>query len=438
MSSRGSVGATAGGRVPPRLLQPVEVGGYDDVLALLPRLRAALAGDGPALLPLIGADQRASAIADALGAGQPLLRGEDDPDDPTALVVATSGSTGAPKGVLLSARQLSASAEATAQRLGGEGHWLLALPANHIAGLQVLLRAARSGTMPVVIPPGTPFTADVFTRYTGQLPRGPRYVSLVPTQLQRVLADPEARAAAAETFDAVLVGGSALATPLRRSALAAGIRIVTTYGMTETCGGCVYDGFPLPGAHVSVCAEEAVAGRPGVSAGPGPADAELVATGPGGVIELSGPMVARGYRYRADDPAFRATAHVRVFRTSDAGRLATDGSLEVLNRVDDVILSGGLNVPPKPVEDALRTLSGVQDALVVGVPDPAWGQAVAALVVLTDAAGSWTLEGLRALLAEHTALPADYRPRQMLVVPEIPQLPSGKPDRAAARRILGR
>lgn len=389
-----------------RPVQSVTIPRGTGVLELLPRLAAALAGAGPALLPVGENDPRAGDIAAALRVGEPLGPGEDDDSDPTALVLATSGSTGVPKGVLLSAGQLAASAAATEERLGGPGNWLLTLPAEHIAGMQVLLRAARAGTEPVVMDREKPFTATDFAVTAQRLPAGRRYVSLVPTQLGRVLADADATAATAEIFDAVLVGGSAVDPAMLARARAAGIRTVTTYGMTETCGGCVYDGAPLPGV-----------------------TATLGATG---AITLTGPMVARGYRGRPADPAFAAPGS---FRTSDAGEIGGEGTLLVLGRLDDMIISGGVNIAPVAVETAIRALPGVADALVVGVPDPRWGQAVTALVVPAPGDAEWTTPRLRAALAESGAVPRTHLPHRVLAATVIPQLPSGKPDRAAAARL---
>jgi O-succinylbenzoic acid--CoA ligase len=385
------------------------------VLDVLPALTRALDGTGPALLPLGEADPRRAQIARHLAAGAPLDPGEDDPGDPTALVMATSGSTGAPKGVLLSAGQLAASAAATEQRLGGPGHWLLALPAYHIAGMQVLLRAARSGGEPLVLRGDKPFAARDFVTLAEQLPGPRRYVSLVPTQLRRIVDDAEAAAATAEMFDAILVGGAVTPPGLLTAARTARLPVVTTYGMSETCGGCVYDGTPLTG--VTATLSEA------------------------GAIVLAGPMVARGYRGRPGDPAFPASARTsggtndtpRSFVTSDAGEIGRDGTLLVLGRLDDVIISGGEKVSPAPVEAAIRALPGIRDVLVVGVPDAEWGQAVAALVVPEPGASARTVAELRAALSSTGVIPHTHLPHRLLVVDAIPLLPSGKPDRQAAR-----
>jgi O-succinylbenzoic acid--CoA ligase len=417
-----------------RTVRAVTVPAGPAVLDLLPDLARALDGSGPALLPLSPSDPRAAGIAGTLRAGEPLGPGEDDPSDPTALVLPTSGSTGSPKGVLLPAGALAASAGATHARLGGPGNWLLALPAWHIAGLQVLLRAASGGGEPVVLDAAEPFTADRFVAAAAAVPGPRRYVSLVPTQLRRVLDDPAARDAARELFDAVLVGGSATPAPLLSDARAAGIAVITTFGMTETCGGCVYDGRPLDGVTVTidpVAAPSPAANRFSGSDRPG-ADTRTPVPRPEsagvGRIVLTGAVVARGYRGLPGHPAF---VRPGSFVTADAGLIGADGILSVSGRLDDMIVSGGVNVPPAAVERALLALPAIADAVVVGVPDEQWGHAVTALVV---PAGS-TVPTLPEVRSELADLPAAHRPRRLLAIAAIPMLASGKPDREAARRI---
>ncbi|UVS82271.1 o-succinylbenzoate--CoA ligase [Actinokineospora sp. UTMC 2448] len=300
--------------------------------------------------------------------------------------VRTSGSTGTPKTVLLSASCLLASAHATHARLGGPGAWLLALPTDHIAGLQVQVRSLVAGTVPSVLT--GPFRGPSFVAAASAVPAdGPRYTSLVPTQLTRVLSWGGSALAALRSFDAVLVGGAALASPVLDAAREAGVRVVTTYGMTETAGGCVYDGVPLDGVSV-----------------------ELV----DGVIRIGGPTVAIGY---ADSPPFDGW-----FTTSDLGEFV-GGRLRVLGRADDVINTGGEKVAPASVEAVLLAQPGVREVCVVGVPDPEWGQRVAAAVVgdLTETA----------LSAVRTALGAAAVPRRVAVVDALPEKDSGKVDRAA-------
>jgi O-succinylbenzoic acid--CoA ligase len=393
----------------PLQLLPVPTG--DAVLDLLPRLSAALAGDGPALLPAPAGDDAATArVATALAAGGPLGSGEDDPDDPTAFVVTTSGSTGTPKGALLPSSALLASARATRTFLTGPderpAHWLLALPAHHVAGLQVLQRSLVEGTTPIALDTGPAFTATRFTATVGRLPAGVRFVSLVPTQLQRILADPEATAALV-TFDAVLVGGAPAPPALLGRAAEARIRVVTTYGLSETCGGCVYDGSPLAGV--------------------------TVRTHESGRISLAGPVVARGYRGRPGDPAFDLDpTGTRRFHTDDLG-LRVDGRWRVLGRVDDVLITGGVKIAPAGVEATLATVPGVADVVLTGVPDAEWGQVLVAVIATTSSPDPAALRS--AARATHGPAAA---PRALVLVDALPLRGPGKPDRRAIRDLAGR
>ncbi|MDQ2845762.1 MAG: AMP-binding protein, partial [Actinomycetota bacterium] len=301
------------------------------------------------------------------------------------------------KHTLLSADALHASWAATEARLGGPGGWLLALPAWHIAGLQVLLRAATAGSPISVLDTAQPFTATTFTAVAGTLSADRRYVSLVPTQLHRILQDIPATGVLAD-FDAVLVGGATTSPDLVGRAESAGIRIVTTYGMSETCGGCVYGGHPLDGVGVDIDADNR--------------------------IVLSGPVLASGYLGMPAHPAFPAP---RTFVTDDLGTFS-GGTLTVLGRADDVIVTGGLKVPPAPIEQALAGLPGIGELLVVGVPDPEWGRVVVAVVT-----GAVPSNGaVDAALAD---LPRHYRPRRFVTVDALPLRGPGKPDRRAAATL---
>ncbi|HET9654274.1 MAG TPA: o-succinylbenzoate--CoA ligase [Kineosporiaceae bacterium] len=390
-----------------RLLQTVVVPADLRVLALLPSLRAALSGGGPALLP-VGTAGAAPAL---LRPDTPLADGEDDPDDPTVAVLATSGSTGDPKGALLPASALLASASATHDRLGGPGRWLLALPAHHVAGLQVLVRSLVTGTVPTVLDLGDGFDPGAFAEAAAQV-RGPRrYTALVPTQVRRLLDAGGRPLAALAGFDAVLVGGAATTAGLRAEAEAAGVRVVTTYGMSETCGGCVYDGVPLDGVRVEL-------------------------DPPDGRVRLGGPTVARGYR-GGHGPADAFTAHdgVRWFRSDDLGTL-DGGRLEVLGRADDLVVTGGLKVAPGPVEAALLRLPGVVEAVVVGIEDEEWGQRVVAAVVVRPGEPAPTLVAVRSAVRAEVA--AHAAPRQLLVLDRLPLRGPGKPDRAEIARLAAK
>ncbi|CAM5783523.1 AMP-binding protein [Cellulomonas persica] len=424
---------------------------------LLDLLRPALDGTGPALR-VTSCTPGSGAARTADEASDDRARDDEVPDD-VALVVATSGSTGEPRAALLTAAALRASGLATERRLSGPGRWLLALPVDHVAGLQVLVRSVLAGTRPAVVA-GAHFTPDAFTAAvatmtddergdtatddaatadagaTSSAPGGrpavepaagpavrrslPRYVSLVPTQLVRIL-DDDAATAAARTFDAILLGGAAAAAPLLARARDAGLRVVTTYGMTETCGGCVYDGVPLDGVQLRLDDD--------------------------GRVLLGGDVLAAGYLGRPDLDAttFVERDGTRYLRTSDLGRI-DDDRLTVLGRADDVVVTGGVNVAPAAVEAALATLPGVAEALVVGVPDDEWGQAVAALVVLdtsaapssgatsSDGRPSVDLATVRAHVA--SALGAPFAPRHLVVVDALPLRGPGKPDRRTARTVV--
>ena len=394
---------------PGRRLRAVPAGPGPAVLTtLLPALRAALNGSGDAVLP--HAADRAPAAS--LAPGTPLGPGEDDEHDPTVVVVSTSGSSGAPKGVLLGAAALLASASATHDRLGGPGRWLLALPAQHVAGVQVLVRSLVTKAEPAVLDLAGGFTPAGFAAAAAGLHGARRYTALVPTQLVRLLdaadqGDGDGLRALAG-FDAVLVGGAGTPAVVLERASAAGVPVVTTYGASETCGGCVYDGVPLDGVRLRL--EEGT-----------------------GRILLGGPTLARGYRGGDPDGAFvHGPDGERWWRTTDAGRL-DGGRLTVLGRLDDAVLTGGMTVLPAAVEAVLLRLPGIAEALVAGVDDPEWGQRVVAAVVPAPGAPAPALADVRARV--EVELGAHAAPRQLLVLDALPLVGVGKPDRAAVARL---
>ena len=362
---------------------------------LVAALSAALDGTGPAVLPVPDGVE-----GERLRAA---LRPDQSAEEGVALVVPTSGSTGDPKGVLLTAAALAASAAATERRLGGPGRWLLALPVTHVAGLQVVLRALRAGSAPV---PAGSDAAD-FAAATAALGPGRRFTSLVPTQLRRLLDAGSATLDALRSYTAVLLGGAAAPAGLVATARAAGVPVVVTYGMSETCGGCVYDGVPLDGVSV-----------------------DLVG---GDRITIGGPVLAAGYRLRPE-LSRRVFAGGR-FVTGDAGRLAggrlAGGRLTVLGRADDVLVTGGEKVAPAAVADALAEHPAVAEAAVVGVADPDWGQRVVAVVVLRAGAGLTLAEARRQVAGRVSRAAA---PRELRVVDALPLLASGKLDRRALLR----
>lgn len=318
-----------------------------------------------------------------LRGGRPVRRG-------TALVVATSGSTGTPKGVELSRAALDHSVAASIERLEcrRRERWLACLPLHHVAGVQVLLRSRALGTDPVVHPR---FDVGAIDRE-----RRAQHVSLVPTQLVRLLD----AGVDLSRFTTVLLGGGPVPPGLRERAAAAGVRLVESYGMTETCGGCVYDGVPLRDVEVAV--------------------------GEDGRIAVSGPVLMDGYRLRPDLTA-QALAGGWL-HTADVGRWR-DGRLEVLGRADDVIVTGGENVAAEQVAARLREHPALRDAAVLGRPDDEWGQVVVAVCVPADPARPPTLADLR----DHVraTLPAHAAPRGLVVVPSLPRDGMGKISRPA-------
>ena len=323
------------------------------------------------------------------------LRAGEQIDDDVAVVVSTSGTTGVPKGAMLTAAALRASAEATHRRLGGAGRWLLALPAYHVAGLQVLVRSVIAGTAPVGVP--ATFDARELSAAVAELGSGRRYASLVAAQLDKALASPDATAALAG-LDAVLIGGGPMPTGLAERASAAGISVVRTYGMSETAGGCVYDGVPLDGVRVRIS---------------------------DGRIVLGGATLAKGYRNPPDPNPF---AEPGWFYTDDLGAIDDSGVLTVLGRVDDAISTGGLTVLPQLVETALATHPAVADCAVFGVADERLGQRVVAAVVVAEGCKTPTLAELRSHVAQ--SLDPTAAPREMHIVDELPRRGIGKVDRA--------
>jgi O-succinylbenzoic acid--CoA ligase len=372
---------------------------------LLKVLAAALAGDGPTVRLGPPANGSSEPLVELLPDARPLVR----TDSPIAVVVSTSGSTGQPKQTQLSVDALAASSMGTAIALGGEGQWLLALPVHYVAGVQVLVRSLFAGTRPESVDTTKGFTAEAFTAAALEMTDRIRYTSLVPTQLERLLADPSQETLGVlRRFQAVLLGGSPVGEGLLDRARQAGVRVVTTYGSSETAGGCVYDGVPLEGVQVALRQ---------------------------GRIWLGGDTIASGYLEAPEltEQAFALEeSHdgpLAWYRTDDEGEWADDGTLRVLGRLDDVIITGGLKVSAQRVADRIRLIPGVRDAFVAGVDDPEWGQRVCAAV-----AGSCSREELLAASAD--LLEAHAIPKSVLFVPEIPLLATGKPDRQLLQTLL--
>ncbi|MGH8836456.1 MAG: o-succinylbenzoate--CoA ligase [Actinomycetes bacterium] len=364
---------------------------------LIERVDDALRG-GPALALIPGGPAvRHRSLLDALGPQHPL----ESPD--IAFVVPTSGTSGAPNGVLLTAAAVTHSARATHEALGGPGHWLLALPPTHVAGLLVLARAALAGMDPVIMDPDAGFGADGFAAAAAGLASAARrYTALVPTQLDRLLAGETGRAALSR-FDAILLGGAPAPARLLSGAAELGVRVVGTYGMTETAGGCVYDGRPLPGVRVEVDR--------------------------GQQIRISGPNLASGYRLRPDLTAQRFRDG--WFRTADYGVFTPDGRLEVLGRTDDAVITGGVKVSAARVAALLVEHPRIASAAVFGVPDPEWGERLVATVVPRDPAYPPGLDEVRRWVRDRAE--AAMAPKELVVAVALPTLESGKVDIRAVR-----
>lgn len=332
-------------------------------------------------------DGAADAVADAL-AGR--ARG---------IAVTTSGSTGEPLEVLLTSDALRASADATAKRLEDQGHWLLALPTDRIGGAMVVVRAALAGSTVTGVAPGS-FTPEAFAAATDRLPSdAPRFVSLVPTQVRRLVGSNIGRDALS-SFDAVLVGGAAL------GGLEIPTNIVRTYGLTETAGGCVYDGLPIGDTDVRMRADGRV----------------LIATS----------SLAEDY-LPAQPEAWEQWDGRRWLVTSDLGAWSADARLVILGRVDDVITTGGLKVHPRTVEQPLEAMDWVKEAAVVGAENPEWGQTVVAFVVPKDLGVMQRLWEMREAL--EPLLPKHALPRELIVVEDLPRLASGKVNYPVLRTI---
>lgn len=334
--------------------------------------------------------------------------------DGTAVVIATSGSSGVPKRVILSAAALRASAEATARRIGS-GQWMLALSSGYVAGLQVLVRAHLAGHAPAVIEGR--FAPAAFVRATAALRADAgRYTSLVPAQLTTLLNAAAERTdvrAALTAYDAILIGGQALPVAVRDRAEDLGVRIVRTYGSSETAGGCVYDGVPLHGVRVAL--DDA------------------------GELCIAGPTLADGYW---GDPGLTARVFVpnRIgqiwYRTGDTGEVHGDGSVTVTGRIDNVIVSGGVNVSLDRVERAVRTVLGLEGAVVVPILDERWGQGSAIVAALPADADAGALLAIARERVE-AAVGKVARPARLVPVAALPHLVSGKPDRRAIAALAG-
>jgi o-succinylbenzoate---CoA ligase len=357
-------------------------------------LEQALNNHGPAVLVR---DARASRMVSA---------GEDPASsapEGTALLIQTSGTSGAPKTVALSAEALRHSAASAHERLGGTGQWLLALPLTYIAGISVLVRSIESGTSPVFMPSG-PFDAHTFLQSVAQMTGTRRYTALVPIQLSRVLDEVEQNKEALEIFhtlDAVLIGGQALEAELRERARATGVNVVTTYGSSETAGGCVYDGIPLTDVSVEI----------------DPTNGEIL---------INAPQLASGYlgeNQRTTDTFQNKNGSI-WYRTGDVG-VYENNVLTVLGRRDRVIISGGLKVDLDAVEAVVRSIPGCLQAHVIHIPDSAWGMSPAVVIPGPAHDSRLAHRVYDEIVAQLGRVAA---PKVVCFMDEIPRLSSGKPD----------
>lgn len=312
------------------------------------------------------------------------------------LIVRTSGSTGAPKDVILSHAAMLASARATLDRLGGPGGWLQAMPVTGVGGLQVLVRSALAGLEPVYAAEHASLAEAI-----AAIPGPRRYASLVPTQVHRVLDSGSAGVFA--DLDALLIGGAA--TPPDLLDRLSGVNVVRTYGMSETSGGCVYDGVPLDGVELRLDAR--------------------------GQVLIRGPVLFDGY---VDAAATAPVMDDGWFKTADLGEIV-DGRLRITGRSDDVVISGGVNISLPAVTSALRGLDAVRDAIALAVDDAEWGARVVAFVVPADAVclDALRLDELRDAV-EESGLPRAWAPREVRLLDALPLLPGGKVDRQALTR----
>jgi len=399
--------------------------------------------------------------------------GQTEDPESIALVVGTSGSTGAPKQTALSVRALRASARATErffadypstgsakpQRAASEvpAQWLLALPAHYVAGAQVLARSVLAGTTPVVaasITDGVSFTPGVFLNAAERLSYARRFVSLVPTQVHKLLEAAEANPAlGSEIYDAlgqftgILLGGAPASASLLAAARELGLNVVTTYGSAETAGGCVYSGTALPGVRLRVVPEDA-----GLADSPVVAGAEAA-----GRIWLGGEHLASGYlgdSARTASHFFVDADGCRWYRTDDYGSLTpsapnapeNEGApmLNIVGRSDDVIITGGVKVSARAVAAVLESHPAVREAVVMGIPDARWGSAVAAAITLRGASGvqsapdtsGVTCDMLREFCTDK--LGAAGTPKYLRILADFPTASTGKPDRRAIYSMLYR
>lgn len=315
-------------------------------------------------------------------------------DQDTALIVESSGSTGTPKRISLSREALIASAKASEARLtpqapaNTQSQWLVCLPINYVAGANVLIRSLVADTQPVLMNTSLPFTADAFARTASLMTAERRFVSLVPTQLLRLVNQAgidDFLLAGLRRFDAILLGGQAPDASLLQKAKDLGLKVVQSYGMAETAGGCVYDGVPLAGVEVRI--------------------------GIGQQVEISGPTLAN---FVADTDGW--------YRTNDLGEFDTSGKLVILGRANRVLASGGVKVSLDSIEEVVRQIGGVVDAAAISVSDSEWGERAVLVYVGSPEVADYVAAEILSNLG------AAAKPVRVIRVDTIPRLNSGKTD----------
>ena len=402
----------------PRVLTAVTVPpGMGGVLKLASVIGPALDGTGPAIAPM--ADSPEFIVKQTLEALRP-----NDPKFPLesndiAIVSATSGSTGTPKGVLLSRQALEASATAFGNRFGINNRWVVSMPAHRIAGIMVLVRSWFHNS-PFEIDPSVggarTFESAAFAATTLRAVRESAadgralMVSLVPTQIARLLESGSVGIEALQSYDLVLSGATATPQPMLNKMRELGIKVSVSYGMTETCGGCVFDGRPLDDVKVSLGTKDDV--EPGR-------------------VTISGPVTASGYRLRPDlDAVSFISGQVQ---THDVGKLDSSGLLHILGRLDDVVTVGGVNVALSAVESLIRHHPAIEDVAVIDLQDELWGSIPIAYVVTRYhvADTSNLISEIQSTIRDQISRAAV--PRTVQFVASLPMLDSGKIDRISLR-----
>ena len=314
--------------------------------------------------------------------------------DACDVILTTSGSTGEPKAVMHTWSAIEHSTHSLHERLGGAGAWVCALPLHTSAGFMTVARSVVAGTQAIAVESlggATPFNAEVFAHAVAQLESGPIYTSLVPEMAQRLLGDASG-IDALRRCDAVLIGGQAIPEPLVLALRSAGVNVVLSYGMTETCGGCVYDGQPLADVNVSISHRR---------------------------VEICGPVVMLGYR---GSEGVIDTTTQRCFLTSDVGHVTADGRLVIEGRTDDVVIVHGVNVSLSAVEAILRDL---------GINATACASDTTIYAATASGLSPDEHQAAIARVSTELAVRIDFR-----VVSEVPMTAAGKPDRIALATLL--